>query len=983
MKIWLCVYLCIALFAYARGQSINPWELPHLENAEHTCVMWGECHFDGRHHKNCYYNGPATRIFHEFLTEDQRDDVLQVLESRCQHLLHDEYGNRKDLQDVYGCCATEQILRMGESLMMAEGVLGRCPTCVRNYMRQTCELTCAPDQSRFLVPYVMEAPIDGSTYVNEIDYRMHDEFMNGAHASCAGVIVPQTGVPAINIMCGSAPNCTAQAWFDFSGDFENNEFVPFQVNYIATEDPSISMNAYAPPCNETFEGTLPCSCVDCLVACPIGTEPVVSEPCTVLSVNCVFSCNHPLVVIMITSWISIAMLYGFLMLNLTTNPIELWSSPESRTRQDLNYFNTRFGPFYRAAQVYIQITGLDPLLVEDENGNITTYGPAFQFEAIQEALALDNAIFNLGSEGGGIPLERVCFAPLRRRVAEQNIQQCVTMSISTYLRGDFNNATYLTRIQSCLNNYMNTDCLATWGGGSEPEIVFGGFEGDDILSADTLLLNFPISNFLSESELAPVLEWEQQFLDFLHDYEANHKPDFIDISYAAERSIEDEIERVSVAEMVPISYTGITTTLLAINVIPFFVLSIGVDNVFLMTNTLEDVKSKLKQYDDYKEGPPVYFVLTPGLNFTDPVHQNVICGGQLCNNDSLTTQIFLASRYSDITQISKSSNSWLDDFFDWSTLRGSCCRYVIDDETFCPSSDTSDRCASCIIDVDENGLRPIQEEFQRYIPFFLQDEPTETCNKGGLASYSTAVNYLLDEEGRATVYESSFMAYHTALSTSQDYTEALRYALEISDNITAVIHRDTGMTNVEVFPYAIFYVYYEQYLTIWADTFRTISYSMVGAFLFALILSGFNFFTTFAIIITVIMIVVDMMGLMYIWNIPLNAVSLVNLVVSIGIAVEFCSHTAYAYATSVKPIRERTEDALIRVGSTIITGITLTNIPIIVLSFSYTELIEIFFFRMFFGLVIIGFLHGMIFFPVLLSFMSNVGSYRSQKQGTS
>lgn len=41
--------------------------------------------------------------------------------------------------------------------------------------------------------------------------------------------------------------------------------------------------------------------------------------------------------------------------------------------------------------------------------------------------------------------------------------------------------------------------------------------------------------------------------------------------------------------------------------------------------------------------------------------------------------------------------------------------------------------------------------------------------------------------------------------------------------------------------------------------------------------------------------VLNVMGVMGFWGISLNAISLVNLVISLGIAVEFCSHIARAF----------------------------------------------------------------------------------------
>lgn len=1218
------------------------------------CVVRGECYeAPNGLFKPCPVDMEAIPII-EGLTEEREREIIDIFSRVCPTLVVDDEGNRLPDGEILTCCDAVQVVKMADSLVLAEGVLGRCPTCYRNFARQICEMNCATDQHRFLD--VRNTTTDGFTHVDEIDYRMHEDFMLGAHASCSGVIVPQTGLPAINIMCGNAVVCDAEAWFGFTGDTSNNPLAPVQVNFLKWPTKEDSMNKEALPCSKTFGNDLPCSCVDCIQTCPV-TEPIIPDICTVASLNCfgfsiglgffVFSvlifillaflerrkfnrnsgtkesesgankltkvfqilfaklggtsASHPVLIIMVTSWVTFAMFFGLLKLKLTANPIELWSSPDSRSRQELNFFNERFGPFYRTAQVFLTFD-LDPF-VNDEG---VTYGPAFRHEALQELIKLEDAIFDIGKDDGGVTLKDVCYAPLRVRGGAKEVGQCVSMSATSFLGNERDNIhdntsfEYLNNIQNCINNHYGFSCLSSWGGGAEPDLIFGGFEKGNILTANTLLINFPISNFLLQEELEPVLEWEAKFIDLLHTYREYMKPDYVSVAFATERSIEDEIQRVSVAEAIPIAisyvlmfvyvtlalgnirslktwfidskimvalgsilivlvaifcaigtlgYANVTLTLLAINVIPFFVLSVGIDNVFLMVNSLHDIQSNLKSFDDYREdfsfdkkrrfvfekmmsdvgpsmfvasvtqitcfaigsianfpavvtfaifasislgflfvlqvttvvallsidyqrasknrfdlfcciqkkilddedplhsetphkgvtqrlmepyskflldwrvkivvaivfmgmvsssvmlipqleigldqelalppdsyvyqylqavskyirmGPPIYFVLKAGLNFTDPNHQNVICGGQMCYDDSLTTQIFLASRYSEITSISKSSNSWLDDFIDWTNLYGGCCKYNTIDGGFCESTSVSPNCSFCEIERSDyaNGmLRPHREAFERYIPFFLQDPPTEICNKAGLASYSSAVNYILDAHGRATVHDTNFMAYLTPLSTSKDYINAVDYGYRISTDITAAIQKHTGL-DVEVFPYSLFFVFYEQYLTMWTDTFASIGFCLIGAMVFNLLASGFNIMSTFAVTFTVILVVLNMMGVMYIWNIPLNAVSCINLIVSIGISVEFCSHIAHAYATGEG--HNRVEQAIQKVGATIITGITFTNIPIVVLAFSYTEIIEVFFFRMFLSLVILGLLHGMVFFPVLLSYLDNL-----------
>lgn len=56
------------------------------------------------------------------------------------------------------------------------------------------------------------------------------------------------------------------------------------------------------------------------------------------------------------------------------------------------------------------------------------------------------------------------------------------------------------------------------------------------------------------------------------------------------------------------------------------------------------------------------------------------------------------------------------------------------------------------------------------------------------------------------------------------------------------------------------------------------SLSLAAVFLVTSILLGFDFHTSLLIILCVAMIIVDMLGVMYVWQIELNAVTVVNIV---------------------------------------------------------------------------------------------------------
>uniref|UniRef100_A0A672H4P8 SSD domain-containing protein n=1 Tax=Salarias fasciatus TaxID=181472 RepID=A0A672H4P8_SALFA len=372
---------------------------------------------------------------------------------------------------------------------------------------------------------------------------------------------------------------------------------------------------------------------------------------------------------------------------------------------------------------------------------------------------------------------------------------------------------------------------------------------------------------------------------------------------------------------------------------------------------------KLSQF--LHTGAPVYFVVEDGLNYSSPDGQNAVCGGVGCNNDSLVQQVYSASLISNYTTIAYTPSSWLDDYFDWVKPQSTCCRYYNSSGEFCNASGETGSDTLKGPRLSSLGKqRPEGEDFMHFLPMFLSDNPNAKCGKGGHAAYATAVDLYPNNTGVGATY---FMTYHTILKESADYIDALRMARVLAGNISQAMGCWVGSDPT----LGVFYVFYEQYLTIAHDTALNLGVSLAAIFVVTAVLLGFELWSALLVCVTIAMILVNMFGVMWLWGISLNAVSLVNLVMSVGISVEFCSHIVRAFSVSVKKNRvERAQEALAHMGSSVFSGITLTKFGgILILALSKSQIFQVFYFRMYLAIVLLGAAHGLVFLPVLLSYV--------------
>lgn len=872
---------------------------------------------------------------------------------------------------------------------------------------------------------------------------------------------------------------------------------------------------------------------------------------------------------------------GWINFAIETDPVRLWVSPSSAAAEEKAYFDSNFGPFYRAEQAF---------LVNDTSP--AGPGPVLSYETLNWWFDVESRINRVKSLRQGVTLNDVCFKPTGTA--------CVVQSLTGYFGGIFSSVdpdTWQRDLKHCTDQPGSQDCLPDFQQPLKKDMILGGWEeSGNILDSEALIVTWVVNNHAegTEEEMR-AMDWEQSLKGLLKDVQAEAAERGLRLSFSTEISLEEELNKSTNtdAKIVVISYVimfiyaslalgsatlslqslvynpanalvqskftlgiigivivlmsvsasvglfsaaGVKVTLIIAEVIPFLVLAVGVDNIFLIVHEFERVNlshpdepvnervakalgrmgpsillsastetiafalgafvgmpavrnfavyaagavlinailqvtmfvsvlalnqrrvensradcfpcitikktetpnangggpygsedegllqrfirktyapglldRKVKMvvitvflglftaglalipevalgldqriaiprdsylipyFDDlyayFDTGPPVYFV-TRELNATERKHQQELCGRfSTCDPFSMANVLEQEAKRPEVSYISGSAASWIDDFFGWlNPSNEACCK---EDGKVC----FEDRNPPW--NVTLYGM-PEGEEFVHYLEKWIDSPTNEECPLGGKAPYSNALVINTDD---TTIPASHFRTSHVPLRRQEDFIDAYSAARRIANSISE-------RQGIDVFPYSKFYIFFDQYASIVNLTGTLLGSAIAIILVISSVLLG-SLATGAVVTVTVIMIVVDVIGTMAIAGVSLNAVSLVNLVICVGIGVEFCAHIARAFMFPSRNVMERAKSkfrgrdarawtALVNVGGSVFSGITITKLlGVCVLAFTRSKIFEIYFFRIWLALVVFAATHALIFLPVALSLVGGEGT---------
>lgn len=79
--------------------------------------------------------------------------------------------------------------------------------------------------------------------------------------------------------------------------------------------------------------------------------------------------------------------------------------------------------------------------------------------------------------------------------------------------------------------------------------------------------------------------------------------------------------------------------------------------------------------------------------------------------------------------------------------------------------------------------------------------------------------------------------------------------------------------------------------------------ALVAVFFVILIFTG-NIFITLLVLFCVILVDIFLFGLLSFWNIDLNSVTIVNIVIAIGLSVDYSAHIGHSFTSIRAPLKD-------------------------------------------------------------------------------
>ena len=159
---------------------------------------------------------------------------------------------------------------------------------------------------------------------------------------------------------------------------------------------------------------------------------------------------------------------------------------------------------------------------------------------------------------------------------------------------------------------------------------------------------------------------------------------------------------------------------------------------------------------------------------------------------------------------------------------------------------------------------------------------------------------------------------------------------------------------------------------------QAVGFGLLGVFVVTFLFQ-LNPWLSIVVCSVILMIVVEIVGLLQPMGVKLNALSITNVVIAVGLAVEFVAHYARAFIVASGTRNERMIIALHEMLQPMVNGALSTICALSVLALARYPFFRTYYSLMFVVIVLVSFANGLLLLPVVLSLVGPEGKKEVKK----
>ena len=178
------------------------------------------------------------------------------------------------------------------------------------------------------------------------------------------------------------------------------------------------------------------------------------------------------------------------------------------------------------------------------------------------------------------------------------------------------------------------------------------------------------------------------------------------------------------------------------------------------------------------------------------------------------------------------------------------------------------------------------------------------------------------------------------------------------------IRAEVAKLDVDAYAYTFEFLTWETFIIIRKEMISNVALCMFAVFVITLILIAHPV-TALLVFVAVLFSIIEILGAMYFWGLVIDNVSVINLTLAVGLAVDYSAHVAHCFMLKPGENKQRVIESLSDIGSPVLNGAFSTFLAVVVLAFSESYVFRTLF-KQFFLTCLFGVLNGMLTLPVLL-----------------